>query len=370
MEDLFISLSAINRVVAEKCASDRKYRKKFEKSGGMLLSQVRQLTEEQLLERLRNVNVEVDRQDFGASCRQYVSAEEMMREMISGRSHKQDDAERLWMSLEVLWELWCPDIPNMEMVEDRMQEGYQKSVNRHPQEASRIWLKVWNDVLQIMDRAHLRFLQEMDKRFPGYQSLFNWVQDFEEELWNAGIQDPQFYEERIRFCEECIRRLNGDGHEATIISGMRVAIGQSWSFLEEMDRSDALFQSWLKDNPKWGWGWIAWSDCHWLWRFSRASKDHVRAEQILKEALAVEDVKDKKDILFRLTDLYKETGRTAEVQTMMRELKKFVVEPSVPAEDFDPEDYEHHGPMKSRKIGRNEPCPCGSGKKYKRCCGS
>jgi uncharacterized protein len=23
----------------------------------------------------------------------------------------------------------------------------------------------------------------------------------------------------------------------------------------------------------------------------------------------------------------------------------------------------------TRKIGRNEPCPCGSGKKYKRCCG-
>jgi len=22
-----------------------------------------------------------------------------------------------------------------------------------------------------------------------------------------------------------------------------------------------------------------------------------------------------------------------------------------------------------RKIGRNEPCPCGSGKKYKKCCG-
>jgi len=23
-----------------------------------------------------------------------------------------------------------------------------------------------------------------------------------------------------------------------------------------------------------------------------------------------------------------------------------------------------------RKIGRNEPCPCGSGKKYKKCCGA
>lgn len=26
-------------------------------------------------------------------------------------------------------------------------------------------------------------------------------------------------------------------------------------------------------------------------------------------------------------------------------------------------------PIRSQKIGRNEPCPCGSGKKYKKCCG-
>ncbi|HPQ47262.1 MAG TPA: SEC-C metal-binding domain-containing protein, partial [Clostridia bacterium] len=23
----------------------------------------------------------------------------------------------------------------------------------------------------------------------------------------------------------------------------------------------------------------------------------------------------------------------------------------------------------SQKVGRNDPCPCGSGKKYKKCCG-
>ncbi|MBD3360742.1 hypothetical protein GF366_02995 [Candidatus Peregrinibacteria bacterium] len=27
----------------------------------------------------------------------------------------------------------------------------------------------------------------------------------------------------------------------------------------------------------------------------------------------------------------------------------------------------HQAPVK--KVGRNEPCPCGSGKKYKKCCG-
>ena len=27
-------------------------------------------------------------------------------------------------------------------------------------------------------------------------------------------------------------------------------------------------------------------------------------------------------------------------------------------------------PAKSDKVGRNDPCPCGSGKKYKKCCGA
>ena len=33
--------------------------------------------------------------------------------------------------------------------------------------------------------------------------------------------------------------------------------------------------------------------------------------------------------------------------------------PSVPA-----------SPPKTKKVGRNDPCPCGSGKKFKKCCGS
>ena len=35
----------------------------------------------------------------------------------------------------------------------------------------------------------------------------------------------------------------------------------------------------------------------------------------------------------------------------------------------DGKDKVSKGPKKSQKIGRNEPCPCGSGKKYKNCCG-
>jgi len=36
-----------------------------------------------------------------------------------------------------------------------------------------------------------------------------------------------------------------------------------------------------------------------------------------------------------------------------------------PPEDRPVEQYKRSEP----KVGRNDPCPCGSGKKYKKCCG-
>ena len=35
----------------------------------------------------------------------------------------------------------------------------------------------------------------------------------------------------------------------------------------------------------------------------------------------------------------------------------------------DGKDHIKQAPKKSKKIGRNDQCPCGSGKKYKQCCG-
>lgn len=39
-------------------------------------------------------------------------------------------------------------------------------------------------------------------------------------------------------------------------------------------------------------------------------------------------------------------------------------------EEFDPKIYERQEPIRIESIGRNKPCPCGSGKKYKKCCGN
>jgi preprotein translocase subunit SecA len=47
------------------------------------------------------------------------------------------------------------------------------------------------------------------------------------------------------------------------------------------------------------------------------------------------------------------------------------VQPTGPAESPNPYDVSPtlKPTVKKKKIGRNERCPCGSGKKYKKCCG-
>jgi uncharacterized protein YecA (UPF0149 family) len=90
-------------------------------------------------------------------------------------------------------------------------------------------------------------------------------------------------------------------------------------------------------------------------------RDFERAEKILKEGLAVRGVRDKQFIVERLEGLYSESGRTQDLETLQADLQISEVE------------YDKSGQKteqaKKVKVGRNEPCPCGSGKKYKKCCG-
>lgn len=40
----------------------------------------------------------------------------------------------------------------------------------------------------------------------------------------------------------------------------------------------------------------------------------------------------------------------------------------VPERSLKPAPYVTPGQLRRMKVGRNEPCPCGSGKKFKKCC--
>ena len=185
--------------------------------------------------------------------------------------------------------------------------------------------------------------------FRGSQSLFKWIQDLEDGLWNAGLEDRQFLTARIAVCEEGLRRFPAE--DALMTENRRRALAESYFELGESGKAEALYRDWLQADPRWGWGWIGWSDGY---GFLRKVRDWPRAEQILREGLAVDLVRDRLDILERLADVCDEQGRKGEAAQLRKEAKRSVAAPKVTRP----------------KIGRNEPCPCGSGKKFKKCCGA
>jgi tetratricopeptide (TPR) repeat protein len=77
-------------------------------------------------------------------------------------------------------------------------------------------------------------------------------------------------------------------------------------------------------------------------------------------------------------DFFDEALRTRNPEKMMRQRMKKIPKDIWPAGFMDGEDEDDldFGPpvqtvrRDSPKIGRNDPCPCGSGKKYKKCCGA
>ncbi|MEW8683176.1 MAG: YchJ family metal-binding protein, partial [Candidatus Thiodiazotropha endolucinida] len=62
---------------------------------------------------------------------------------------------------------------------------------------------------------------------------------------------------------------------------------------------------------------------------------------------------------------YKEGGMVRPHHEISRFLKQDGVWYFVDGQLVAPKTEKRHQP----KVGRNDPCPCGSGKKYKKCCG-
>ena len=96
------------------------------------------------------------------------------------------------------------------------------------------------------------------------------------------------------------------------------------------------------------------------------------ADKAVHDRTAEELVSRQPHIYSKLTELIEEDVRE---DAMEEETAQIIYPPTqVILEAFDAaiegrRPGETLGPIvKPKKIGRNEPCPCGSGKKYKRCC--
>ena len=372
--------------------SDPDFRTQMERQARPALAQTQELPTEHLVRLLEPYAGPLDEERFRRLTQRFPSAEELTGSFLAERPPEMRyDDDRVWMALVVLWQRWAPEEPSFESLDSRMQQGYAAT---GAVEACAIWKDVWRDVVRLADRFGLDDLEAFDERFGGTQCLFNWVQDFELELANAGGEDESFRRERISYCEEFLGRF--PDADMVLTEGFRRALAESYYRTGAEETGERLFREWLDADPTWGWGWIGWSDAYWLLAGARgAAPDHDRAEKILKDALAEPLLREREYVLERLADLYGEAGREEDEARVRRELKDDRArrarrasggtglpvqtvrrtltfdEPGLPLDQLQEVRAAALGKGSEtprRKVGRNEPCPCGSGKKYKKCC--
>jgi hypothetical protein len=358
-----ISWVAMDRIVERKMAEDAEYRDTI--ADRPMRSSARYLSDGELLAKLRSFGIELDRSSLKRLCDESLSAQEVAKPLIAKCAFKttkeQMEGDWIWVCVEALWRRWFPDEPSFEMLDDKMQEGYELNNSGQVKAACRIWLEAWDDAMELFDKAGFETIREFDDHFLGTQCLFNWVQDLETQLWNAGLRDRRFFARRVEVCEERLERFEAKDDPAP--ENCRRALAESYFELGETGKTDELYREWLSADPQWGWGWIAWSD---RYRHTRTEgADLCRAEEILREGFSIAGVRNFQNIAKWLADLYEHQGRDDEAKEIRRRAELISEAPKPSAL------IAHtaaHVTGSRRKAGRNDPCPCGSGQKFKKCC--
>lgn len=372
------------------------------------------LSDAELLAKLASFGVDVDRDGLEQRCAAAVSAEEVARSLIDGcgaRNHGGGpQADWIWICVVTLWQRWWPQRVCLELLDDKVQDGY-ALLERDDVAAARTWLGAWSDVLQLCDATGVGSIDAFDDRIPLTQSLYNWVQDLDESLWNAGLRDHDLLPARVAVCEEALRRFPHE--DRSLVESWRRAVAATRFELGEVAEAEELFRTWLAADPRWGFGWVAWAVCHLSPAVRTEARDVVEAERLLRQGYSTPGVRDPDALASWLEVLCDETGRHAEARRFARAAEDLrrrtdtsrhapgavTATERVELEDDDealvlrqrttltfggeglPLDQlpavldmmrspaAPPAPRPGPKVGRNAPCPCGSGRKYKWCCG-
>ncbi|HUK69748.1 MAG TPA: hypothetical protein VLW50_13520, partial [Streptosporangiaceae bacterium] len=204
MTGVKMSWVTLDRIVSKEALSDQAIRRQLEQNARPLRSHAARMGDEDLLAKLRGVGVDADREKLAKLCEGALSAEEVVSERL--RLHDWD-ADWAWICLVALWERWWPEKVCLELLDDKVQAGYEADQRSDFVVSGRIWLDAWSDVLRLCDAVGARSIREFDDRFPMTQSLFNWCQDLEMALQNGGEHDPELRTARLEMAAEWLRRF-------------------------------------------------------------------------------------------------------------------------------------------------------------------
>ena len=251
--------------------------------------EIEELTTKEIISKLRGFGVNFDEGQFQKDVKSFYSACELADHWKKKFTITaiRFDLDFIWMACILLWKRLAPDVINSEQLDDLMQEGYdlvQAEGKDKTVEGCKLWLQVWEH-LKHRFTNDMKSVEDAEKVFSGLQSLYNWCQDFEQELHNAGIYDQSFYQKRIEYCREFYSFFPDSDELLTI--NMKRAAAESYFFLGKVEEGDQAFEALIEEFPDNVWGYIGWGDMYYLFSASGVDKNLTKAKKIYQMALNI-----------------------------------------------------------------------------------
>jgi len=292
------------------CGSGKKYKKCCllkARQKHWTLEEIRSFSTEEILSKLGGFGIDVTKEEFLREVERFYSASDLAENWwktcrVTATGFDEDFP---WMAALVLWERLAPHVMNSEKLDEMMQEGYRLCAEGREEEGCRLWLEVWEH-LKRRFTPEMKSIEDAERVFSGTQYLFNWCQDLEAELHNAGLKDPAFYQKRIEYCREFCSLFPET--EGLIIENMKRAEAESYFAMGMVEQGEKAFRDLVREFPGSAWVYIGWGDMYWLFRPSQTPRDYDKAERIYRLALE-KGVADREDVLERLQMLEEERSK-------------------------------------------------------------
>jgi len=191
-----------------------------------------------------------------------------------------------------------PVIQERDELDALMREGYSLLHEQKTMEACDVWVTLWNR-LKARFRPEFANIEEAGSVFSGREDIYNWCQDFEAELGNAGLDNSAYYQRRIEYCTDfCSIFPESDD---LLMHNMKRAIAESHFSLGDTNKGEECFEQLIESYPENIWGYIGWGDMY-LWpRKEDIDPDYEKAEKIYKMALGM-DLEEETHLIARIEE--------------------------------------------------------------------
>jgi len=299
-----------------------------------------------------------DLNEFISRAERYISYDDLAEEEYYPYATFSDiDEDFIWMACCELWKRLVPDRMAVEHLSDQFVDKLDEMARLEEKKKWRRLVQIGEDAFELI-RPHIIELTPHGYRLK---------EEFYEKFREAALYDVD------GFLEDLLFDLASVGEHVKVLEiaqMLAAAFGddvfldhkaQSLFALGRTEEGEQCFQRMITRNPDNVWFAIHAGDCFLEYGekdYPKVRSYYLKAVDIAKATSHLPGAEDELGVAYeRLISLANDEGKPKDAAYYKSLLDAVQVNPS-------------NGVIaRGVKVGRNDPCPCGSGKKYKKCCG-